>query len=174
MLQARNLSVGYNEQEDRLLLACTDGVQVQHLWLTRRMTGRLVKSASDLLEKSSLAATRAPIDLRGELIAFEHQSAMAQPDAVRPGGLEQPAAGLRDLGMALVRRVQIDVLPTQFRLVFHGSDGALVELLLLRADLHRLLAVFNQYATVADWGFGQERDWLGPGAAGPGGTPMAS
>ena len=161
MIESTRISVGYDETEDRIFLDCSDAGARIRLWLTRRITQRILAAVAELLERSSPTLLKAPADMRQDVIAFEHLSALSAPEAP-PATPGEGADGARisDRGAALLHKVDIETQPYAFRLVFHAADGPKAGLTVIRTDLHKTLALFAQAASVAGWEMAGSGEWL--------------
>jgi hypothetical protein len=161
-MDAKRLTLSYDETEDRIRLDCADGSQAVRLLLTRRITRQLVRGFAETLATSSAVVARAPADMRREALVIEHMSAVMAPPADTPSGGPQkrPDEGGDRLAEGLVHRVDVEVTPTIFRLLFHSAAGVPVTLSPGRGDFHRLLASLAKLAGQAGWDLGGEADWL--------------
>jgi hypothetical protein len=170
MMEATQITISYDEIEDRIFVDTGDGRTRARLILTRRITHRLLGAFIALLERSSLAVTRAPADLRAEVIAFEHLSAIShseeQDTPASPAPLS-PATGAPDA--TVIAKVDVQVAPQSFRLLFHSSEEAVAGLTLSRPNFHKILAALDRFAAAAEWNIRGDAEWLGatnPNAAG--------
>ena len=158
MIETTRISVGYDENEDRIFVDCNDNETACRLWLTRRITQRLLGAFVDVLERSSPRLLRTPADMRQDVIAFEHLSAISRPEPVAPAaGVGQAMA---DAGAALLYRVDVEIMPEAFRLVFHSPTEPKAGLTINRMELHKTLALLDQCATAAEWDVGGATEWL--------------
>jgi hypothetical protein len=160
MIEATTITLSYSDHEDRIFLDCNDGTYLSRLVLTRRITRRLLSAFAELLEKSSIALTKAPADLRTEVIALEHLSAInqLQPKTAKEAG--QSVSVLNNLGSLLVAKVDFHVTGQSFRLIFYSTVEAIVGLTLTRTDFHKVLAMLDQRATEAHWDIQGGTQWL--------------
>jgi hypothetical protein len=157
MIETTRIVVGYDENEDRIFVDCSDAEASCRLWLTRRITGRLLRAFVDLLERSNPSLLKTPADMRQDVIAFEHLSAISRPEPPPGAGAGQAVA---DSGAALLHRVDVDVLPEAFRLVFHAATEPKAGLTINRTEFHKTLALLDQCATAAEWDVGGATEWL--------------
>src|SRR5260370_21575105 len=74
----KSVTFSYVAQEDRVLAAINPGrPEAWSCWLTRRLVLALLERAAKFLASTSALVQRAPSDVRGDLAAFERDSAMA-------------------------------------------------------------------------------------------------
>ncbi|WP_006786785.1 hypothetical protein [Thiorhodospira sibirica] len=178
MLHATSLTIGFNETEDRIVAVCRDphGSGVI-LLLTRRLVRRLLPALTALLEHSSLAASKAPIHLRSEVILMEHQAALfaGKPtgqSAASTGDSETPAPhGVSDARpspvnlhntLVVVSKIDVTTHETHFSLIFQDTDGPQLSMNFDRSDLHRWVDLLLRTANTADWGIDIKADWVAP------------
>ena len=75
----KSITFVYGTREDRVLAAINSGKpEAWSCWLTRRLALVLLERAMNLLASTSALAQRAPADIRGELVAFERDAAIAE------------------------------------------------------------------------------------------------
>ena len=75
---ARELDVGYDAVEDRIALTCRiDASGELRLYMTRRLSERLINSLGVILAKSSALAQRASPVVRSDVVMMEHHGAVA-------------------------------------------------------------------------------------------------
>jgi len=158
MIDSTRLFVGYDENEDRIFIDFSDASAQCRLWLTRRITRRLSNALADLLERSSPTLPKTPIDLRQEVIAFEHLSALNRPEPASPPG--EAGKAMIDRGAVLLHKVDINFTQDAFRLVFHSAAEPRAGLTVGRTELHKTLALIDQCATAAEWDLGLASEWL--------------
>lgn len=101
MTDARFFDLSFHQDEDRILMVCRGGTgSSQAVWLTRRITRRVLKEFGMLLLRSSVAAARAPASLRTDVIILEHQAALKRQakasDASEPIGAGADGNGATD------------------------------------------------------------------------------
>jgi hypothetical protein len=173
MMETTSISISYSEGDDRLFLDATGVQGAGRLILTRRITRRLLSAFVKLLEKSSVALTRAPADMRTEVIALEHLSAMQQPQEAR-GPAQSGSALPKAFDPMVVAKVDVQTLPRAFRLVFHSAQEPVASLTLNRQKFHRLLAALDRFATAAEWNIRDGAEWLDATTANAGGGRMVS
>lgn len=168
MMETKSISISYDEADDRLFLDASDANGSGRLILTRRITRRLLSAFVTLLEKSSVALKKAPADLRTEVIALEHLSAVSQAQDVNRSAI--PGQSLRKaFDPVVIAKVDVQMRPRAFRLVFHSAREPVASLTLSRQKFHRLLAALDQFAAAAEWNIRDGAEWLDPNQAGGGG-----
>jgi hypothetical protein len=179
MSEFRRIAFGFVEDEDRLAIALVADEESVTLLLTRRLTGRLLRALTELLAKSSPVMARAPVDMKKDVLLFEHLSARqeeagpASPSAASPPSdmsgapgapADESAAGLsagdRSHREGLLKKLDIETLPHCFRLVLTARGDISVSLALNRSELHRLLASLHAVARTAEWQLEAEAGWL--------------
>lgn len=176
MLHATSLTIGFNETEDRIVAVCRDphggGVI---LLFTRRLVRRLLPALTALLEHSSKAASKAPIDLRSEVILMEHQAALFAGKPATAGGqtTDSPATaaphGVSDARpspvnlhntLVVVSKIDVTTHETHFSLIFQDTDGPQLSMNFDRSDLHRWVDLLLRTANAADWGIDLKAGWV--------------
>ena len=170
-IKATSLTFSYSEAEDRLVVLASNptGAKIG-LLLTRRLTGRLINGLAGILEKSSVAASHAPAEMRDDVVLLEHQGAISDkgtqeqtksaPDTDAPPLTQQPV----QIQTVHIQSIDVSVKPTLFEIVL--KDGRLQPIVALdigRAELHRVLALLTRKAEEADWDIRIEAGWLEPG-----------
>jgi hypothetical protein len=161
-------TIVFHEAEDRLLVLAADGAgEQQGLVLTRRLTARLINGLAVILERSNVAASTAPDELRSDIVLMEHQGALAGTDAAAPAGEAQAQAPTADpagtvqINLRLVTSVDIKTNPRDFHMALKTAVGEPVAVVLNRLDLHRLVELLKRQADTAGWNLQIEADWLG-------------
>ncbi|SFV26767.1 hypothetical protein SAMN05216456_0105 [Devosia crocina] len=149
------LTLGYSQAEDRLVLWLGEGTEALHL--TRRLTGLLINGLAGVLARSSATAAQAPADLRNDVVGMERQGAIAAA-AVSPAA---PTA-LPPPGPAhLIEAVDIATLPTTFRLAFRTPAALTVGVLVLsRAEMHQVVDLLRRQSELAQWALPVTAPWL--------------
>jgi hypothetical protein len=135
----QKITVGYDEQEDRLHLACEDAAGgVTALWLPQRLANRLVRALVAHLEGET--EDRAMQDM---LQAWHLSAAQAQqvPTAPVQGGTAP----------CLVHSIDIGLLPNALQLSFRSAHGEAVVLGLDMTALRQWLAILHQHYAKAEW-----------------------
>jgi len=171
-LKASRLALRYDMVEDRLvLLAISAADTAVALLLTRRLVARLLNGLSQVLEKSSPLAQRAPSEMRGDVILLEHQGAL-KGDGSRaaqegdPSGSAQKftrktdAAAHPQAPAQLVHTVSITTKPKLFEVVMKGPKEAIATFSVSRTKLHQFLNQLRNAADQADWQIELDAAWL--------------
>lgn len=163
MSEFRRIAFGFVEEEDRLAIALVADEERVTLLLTRRLTGRLLRALAELLAKSSTVMARAPVDMKKDVLIFEHLSARQEEAASCPSAGDSAAplpARDRSHREGLLKKLDIETLPHCFRLVLTARGDISVSLALNRSELHRLLASLHAVARTAEWQLEAEAGWL--------------
>ena len=147
----KSVSFVYQMQEDQILAAINPGgPDAWSCWLTRRVALLLVERAAQLLVNTSDLAQRAPAELRGEAIAFEHASAMAktaQRMSQTPINALKPSATAAELVKSMAIANQGD----KFRMQLNGLAGGGAQGILARAGLQRVLQMLQDEMIKGGW-----------------------
>lgn len=162
---ATSISLAYVEAEDRiaLLAGAATGDRLA-MMVTRRLAIRLVNGLAGLLERTSAVAQEAPSEVRGDVVMFEHQGALAAADGeprmprAVPSTLEQGQQS--QVASILIDAVDVTTHPDRFTLAFKAGGGALATMKVNRADLHRVVALLRRKCEEADWRVPIEALWL--------------
>ena len=157
----------FTESEDRLFLLAFDanGAQVG-LMLTRRLTARLINGLANLLERSNVAASTAPEELKSDIVLMEHQGALAETKTLASSsGSQQQTNTLAGTGSTkvtqrLVTTVNIKTNPKDFHIVLQAPDGVPVATAMNRFDLHRFVELLKRQAETAGWNLQIDAAWL--------------
>lgn len=168
--KATSISVLYHTAEDRLAFVAT-AADNSHLALTatRRLASRLVNGFAQLLERTSSAAQEAPEHVRGDIVMFEHQGALASAAQTTSTG-SAPSQGTGTVASQgteatrmpslLMDTVDVKITPNLFILILKSGGKAVAQMEVTRADLHRLLALLRRKCEEADWQIKTETSWL--------------
>jgi hypothetical protein len=141
----------YVMREDRILAAINPGrPEAWSCWLTRRVVLALQERVAQILANTSAVAQRVPPEARGEVVAFEHDAAMAKT-AQRM--IQTPAAALTASASAaeLVEQLAIANQGDNFRVEFRGTSGGGAAGVLARAGLQRILQMLQDEVAKAGW-----------------------
>jgi hypothetical protein len=169
--QAKSLTFAYSLPEDRLVLLVVGakGEKIA-LLVTRRLTGRLINGLAGILEKSSPAVSRAPAEMREDVVLLEHQEAVsgrtsqepsasaATADSPEEAGQGAPSAQIKS---ALLTAIDVSTKPTHFELALKSGDSIVAGFNATRHELHRTLSMLKTKAQEADWNLSLEASWLG-------------
>lgn len=151
MRALKSVNFSYVAQEDRVLAAINPGnAEAWSCWLTRRLVLALLERAADFLATTSTLVRQAPADLRGELVTFEREAAIAMTAKAMS---RTPAHVLKASATAaeLAERLTISSQANGFRLELHGGNGGGAAGLLARAELQRFLQMLHAEVTKAGW-----------------------
>lgn len=152
MRALKSLTFLYVPREDRMLAAVNAGsVDAWSCWLTRRLALAVLERATDYLQKKSDLTQRTPANLRGELIAFERDAAIAK--TARAMSVTPPAVlKTSEVTAELAQRLTISQVGGGFRLELHGPAGTGAAAVLKPAELQRVLQMLRAEVTKAGWG----------------------
>lgn len=141
----QKVTTSYNEQEDRLHLAYQDEEgRAQGLWLTQRLTSRLVQVLLAQLDDS--IATLPDSSAREAVQAWEMSAARAQMEQINPvegAALSEPA---------LVTSVDINRAGPAYTLIFRWRENQSAALILSGSTaLRQWLGILHQHYRMAQW-----------------------
>jgi hypothetical protein len=141
----------YVMREDRILAAINPGgPEAWSCWLTRRIALALVDRVTELLANTSALAQRAPVETRGELVAFEREAAMVET-AKRMTRTPPDVLNASATAAELVERVVITNQQEGFRLELRGLAGGGAAGVLARVGLQRVLQMLQDEIVKASW-----------------------
>jgi hypothetical protein len=156
------LTFVYVPREDRLLAAINAGRDdAWSCWLTRRVALAVLSRTSEYLAQNSTAAQRAPMGLRGEVVRFEQEAAIAKT----VGSMSTTPAQILERGIAsaqLAERLTISPQGKDFRLEIRGTAEEGAGATMKAVELQRMLQMLQIEASRAGW------------LAGPGKAPAGS
>jgi hypothetical protein len=142
----------YEPREDRIAAAINVGrPEAWSCWLTRRLALALLEHASGYLTKTSDLAQQAPVEMRGEFVAFEREAAMASTAGAMtktPPEILKPST----IRAELADRVTIsrhDKDGFKFELLGQSGEGAAG--VLTRAEMQRVLQMLASIVAQAGW-----------------------
>jgi hypothetical protein len=165
-IKATSLTFTFNETEDRLVVLASNSAGAKiGLLLTRRMTGRLINGLAGILEKSSLTASHAPAEMRGDVVLLEHQGAISDTGAHERIKSAPDIDALQVAQQTVhIESIDVSVKLTHFEIVLQdGRLQSIVDLAVGRAELHRVLALLKHKSGEADWNIRIDAGWLEPG-----------
>jgi hypothetical protein len=161
----KSVTFVYVPREDRILTAINAGQpDAWSCWLTRRLALAVLERTTEFVTGSSDLAQRAPADLRGEMVAFERDAAIAKTApamSVTSGVVLNSTAEAAELAERLT--ISQQARGFQFELRGLRDDGAAG--IVARAELQRMLQMLH--AEIAKAG------WVAPAAAQATPTPAA-
>jgi len=147
----RSVTFVYVPREDRILTAINAGhSDAWSCWLTRRLALAVLERTTNYIAGSSNLAQRAPADLRGEMVAFERDAAIAKTAGAMsntPGAILTSTAATAELA----DRLTISQHGDGFRLELRGQIDEGVAGVLKRAELQRLLQMLQAEIAKAAW-----------------------
>jgi len=195
MLQARTLTIGFSDSEDRLWLRLgTDHEGAVQLWLTRRVLAQMLPQVWELLEKTLEFPDRLLIrdegsegpalgqtsgrdrdstrhKLRQRQLWIEHELAMeSSPPLDDEAARERHPSAMQASPQleGLLSRVHVSADDRSVRFQFDGPSRSL-QFSGARADAHRVLHMIWQVQTNAEWGL--KAPWESDPGARPAGRP---
>ena len=158
----KSITFIYVPREDRILAVVNAGKDdAWSCWLTRRVALALLDRGGAYVQSKSDLAQRAPAELRGDMIAFERDAAIAKTAgamSITPPNVLQSSA----VGAELADRLSIVQHGQGFRLELRGQAEAGAAALFTPAELQRMLQMLHGEAAKAAW------------LAGPGPAPAAA
>jgi hypothetical protein len=161
----KSVNFSYVAEEDRILAAINPGdPQAWSCWLTRRVVLALLEPAEQFLARTSHLLQQAPADLRGELVTFERDFAIAKTAAAMsatPTEILKASARAAELAVRVTIARQTD----SFRVELHGERGGAAGTF-TRAELQRFLQMLKVEVVKAGW-FGTLAESSGAAAAAP-------
>lgn len=172
-LAVTSISFLYVEKEDRLALIVSSAAGDQlALLMTRRLAIRVINGLAGLLERTSAKAQEAPAEVRGDVVMFEHQGAVATADhetLETPGVNEgqgksrqapQATDDQQQVATVLFDSIDVTTHPDRFTLGFRAGQQLLAGMDVSRSDLHRIVAVLCRKVEDAQWQIPIETTWL--------------
>ncbi|HYE51120.1 MAG TPA: hypothetical protein VEB20_16100 [Azospirillaceae bacterium] len=167
----QTLTFGYDEFEDRLLLSCrtADGEDAATLMITRRMLRGLLRGATDFLARSSPTAGRAPVDYRDDVLAMEHQGAVAKSAQAQGASADRTPVPVQEHRILVVK---LDLEPRAgggYQLVLSDREGPRAGMALTRDEFHHILKTLADLARTGGWDLDREAGWIAPAAVAPSG-----
>jgi hypothetical protein len=147
----KSASFAYKVREDRILAVVNPNTpEAWACWLTRRLVLALLERGAEFLASTSPLAKRAPSEARGELAAFERDTAMARTAQSMTYG---PADVLSapPIAAELANRLTISNLGDNMRLELHGESGGGAVGVMLRAELQRILQMLQIEVNRGTW-----------------------
>ncbi|MFZ3360409.1 MAG: hypothetical protein WCA56_12695 [Xanthobacteraceae bacterium] len=147
----KSVTFVYMPREDRILIAINAGrPDAWSCWLTRRLALAVIERTTDYIASNSDLAQRAPAELRGDMIAFERDAAIAK---TAPSMSNTPGPVLTSTAAAaeLADRLTISQHGEAFRLELRGQADEGAAGMLKRAELQRLLQMLQVEIGKAAW-----------------------
>lgn len=150
------LSLTYDAPEDRLRMGVGDsGGRTLGLCLTRRLTMGVVAMMRSCLEESSAVAGRTLPNLRGRVMAIEHDALSA-----RRRGEDGPPVQVQEPGI-VVTGVNLRRKGRGYVMFFLAAEQELAVMRLDQRILHRFAGALVAKMQEAGWTTGFDPDWLG-------------
>jgi hypothetical protein len=147
----KSVNFSYVAAEDRVLAAINPGdPEAWSCWLTRRLVLTLLDRAAEFLASTSTLMQQVPADVRGELVTFEFEAAMASTAKAMsntPATVLQTSASIAELA----ERLTISSQAGSFRVQLRGERGGGAAGLFARAELQRFLQMLQAEVVKAGW-----------------------
>ena len=151
MQELTSVTFVYAMQEDRILAAINAGrPEAWSCWLTRRVVLAVLERVAEILSTTSTLAQRAPVELRRELAAFEHDAAMAQT-AERMSPVPADLLNTGATAAELMEQLSITPQGDNFRVELRGLRGGGAAGILRRVGLQRILQMLQDEVAKAGW-----------------------
>lgn len=145
------LTFVYVPREDRILAAINAGQpDAWSCWMTRRLALAVLERATGYLDSKSGLARRAPANLRGAMVEFERDAAIAKTAAamsVTPPTVLQSS----EANAELADRLTLSQAEAGFRLELRGQGESGAVGLLKAAELRRMLQMLQAEVSKAAW-----------------------
>ena len=171
VLALKSVNFSYVPEQDRILAAINPGgPEAWSCWLTRRVVLALLGRAAEFLASTSQAMRQAPANVRGELVTFEREVAMAKTAkamSVTPADVIKASAREAELAV----RVTISGQADSFRIELQGEKGGAAAGSFTRAEVQRVLQMLKVAVATADW-LGSPAEPAAPAAAEAGPKPV--
>ena len=147
----KTITFRYDPREDRILAGINLGhSEAWSSWLTRRLVLALLERAPEFIASTSVLAKQAPAAVRGELVAFERDAAIAKTaKAMTPTPTDalKTSTTTADLAKQLTISSQGD----RFRMELQGESGHGAVAMLARAELQRIFQMLETEVAKAAW-----------------------
>ena len=156
--------MGFDASEDRLVLTTSISGDQASFLLTRRLTARFINGIAVVLERSSISASRAPNEMRSDIILLEHQGAITGVGNRLSPTKAPPVTEDRELAeraRRLISNIKLKTKPKSFQLTLQAGSAAQAVVNLGRLDLHRFVEMLKRQSEKAGWNLQIEAGWLG-------------
>lgn len=151
MRSIKTITFVYEPREDRILAAINAGrPDAWACWLTRRMVLPLLERGSSFVAGASQLVKRTPNNIRGEMISFERDAAIATTEkAMSP----TPPTVVKDNrgGAVLLQCITIKQQGEKFLLQLCQEIDVDAEATLTSSELQRILLMLEMEAGKANW-----------------------
>jgi hypothetical protein len=149
--ELKSINFSYVVAEDRVLATINPGsLEAWSCWLTRRLVLALLERAEEFLASTSSLIKQAPTDVRGELITFEREAAMAMTAKAMSNttvDVINTSATLAELA----ERLTISSQANNFRVELQDEKGGAAAGLVSRVELQRVLLMLQGEVAKAGW-----------------------
>jgi hypothetical protein len=147
----KTVTFTYDTREDRILAGINLGQsEAWSCWLTRRLVLALLERAPKFIASTSVLAQRSPIDIRGEIVAFERDAAItktAKAMTHTPTDVLKTSAATAELANQLTISSQRQ----NFRVELQGESGDGAAAMIERSELQRILYMLQAEVARAAW-----------------------
>jgi len=148
----RTITFVYVPREDRILTAINAGnPDAWACWLTRRLALAVLERTTQYIASNSDLAQRAPAELRGEMVAFERDAAIAKTAAAMSNTPSDVLTSTAAAAAELADRLTISQHANGFRLELRGPSDEGAAGVVARAELQRILQMLKAEIGKAAW-----------------------
>lgn len=165
--KAKQLSLGYDVKEDRIILTAhlQDGSSCKAL-ITRRLLSILLERLSSELSSTHPAAAHSPDP--DEVLQMEHVASVELRKSEK--GTDAPESAQESIPTYLATSAQIETQDDGHIILGLKEDEPIAAILLSREKTHQILKLFNELAEKAEWGLDKKAAWMEPLKYGRGGV----
>lgn len=147
----KSVTFSYVPKQDRILAAINPGsAGAWSCWLTRRIVQALIDRLPNFVESTSPTAKQAPSAVRGDVLAFERESAIAST-AHAMSYTSSDVIEMSVTAAELVDRLSISARTDHFRVEIQGETGNGAIGAFGRAELQRFLQMLQAEVAKANW-----------------------
>ena len=151
MRELKSINFSYVVAEDRVLATINPGsLEAWSCWLTRRLVLALLERAEEFLASTSSLIKQAPTDVRGELITFEREAAMAMT-AKAMSNTTVDVINTGAILAELAERLTISSQANNFRVEMRDEKGGAAAGLVSRVELQRVLLMLQGEVAKGGW-----------------------
>lgn len=158
----QHLDIGYDADQDRILVIYRSAGDRRAYALTRRLVRGLLGGLVTVLMRSSDMVARASTDVRSDVLLFEHMSAMSRRPTISTDARAQsptPVGNIPDEDTHLLHQVDLTVQKDQVQLTFVASDLDRVSVVMSRDNAHQIVSMLYERTLLAQWDL-REFEWL--------------
>ena len=152
MAKIQQIQIKFVAVEDRLLLRVSSSDQVEfRFWMTRRFVNLIWPALQKALADTPRIQTQPSMEVKKELLAFEHQKAVSDSDFKTPFKETPKALPLGDQPV-LLAKMQLRKSDTgEVVMALAPEQGPGIDLALTASLLHSLTELISNAARIADW-----------------------